>query len=175
MGNFDFDVFIAYSLSGYKTSIDAKEQTSYKVAENLRDKLVSKGYNCFLMEPNNSTEQINKTRDKAKKSKFFIIAVSEITIERAKKESGKIPTYTWLYNELTGFMENDKIQGKEGIAKDYIRAYTDDISINDEIIMKLHDGAKGIVSGKAPSSQTELFGNKVSVYNLGFCTFLCDQ
>ena len=50
-----------------------------------------------------------------------------------------------------------------------------DIPVTPDIIMKLHDGAKGIVSGKAPSSQTELFGNKVSVYNLGFCTFLCDQ
>ena len=40
-------------------------------------------------------------------------------------------------------------------------------------IPRLREGAQAIVDGKAEGKPTEFFGRQITVYNLGFTTFLC--
>ena len=50
-----------------------------------------------------------------------------------------------------------------------------DIPIFPGCIRKLHDGAERILNKKAEGHQTELFGQQITVYDLGFTTFLCSE
>lgn len=50
-----------------------------------------------------------------------------------------------------------------------------DFPISPVVIRRLHDGALDILAGKIAGSPADLFGNLISVYDLGFSTFLCDR
>ena len=50
-----------------------------------------------------------------------------------------------------------------------------DIPVLPEVIKKLHDGAQDMLDGKIQGTEAELFGNKIMVYDLGFCTLLYDR
>ena len=43
-----------------------------------------------------------------------------------------------------------------------------------ELIDKLHDGAQKVLERKVTGHPEEVFGNKITAYDLGFATFLCD-
>ena len=43
-----------------------------------------------------------------------------------------------------------------------------------DLIDKLHDGAIRILEGKEKGRPEELFGNRITAYDLGFAAFLCD-
>ena len=43
-----------------------------------------------------------------------------------------------------------------------------------ELIGKLHDGAQKVLERKVTGHPEEVFGNKITAYDLGFATFLCD-
>ena len=49
-----------------------------------------------------------------------------------------------------------------------------DIPIDPACIRKLHDGAQSILDRKVEGYETEFFGQKIMVYDLGFVTFLCN-
>ena len=46
--------------------------------------------------------------------------------------------------------------------------------VSPDLIGKLHDGAQAILAGRVSGRPTEVFGNSVRAYDLGFATFLCD-
>lgn len=68
---------------------------------------------------------------------------------------------------------------------EHLEAYTDqfdelwpshaDIPVSPDTIRKLRDGARAIVEGKLSGTPGEIFGQKISVYDLGFTTLLCDR
>ena len=49
-----------------------------------------------------------------------------------------------------------------------------DLPVPPGCIRKLHDGARAILDRKAEGHETEFFGQKIMVYDLGFTTFLCN-
>lgn len=84
------------------------------------------------------------------------------------------------------FMFGDHRNMKDYIRSlDGLRAYKDmideiwpshgDIPISTDIIDELLNGAKNIINGRIPGSPTEIFGNGVVEYDLGFSTVLCDN
>lgn len=50
-----------------------------------------------------------------------------------------------------------------------------DIPVSPDVIKKLHDGAQDMIDGKIRGKEAELFGNKIMIYDLGFCAFLYDR
>ena len=50
-----------------------------------------------------------------------------------------------------------------------------DLPISPDYIRKLHDGAKSIMDNKVEGYAADFFGQKITVYNLGFTTFLCNH
>jgi glyoxylase-like metal-dependent hydrolase (beta-lactamase superfamily II) len=50
-----------------------------------------------------------------------------------------------------------------------------DIPVYPDCIRKLHDGAQRILNGEAEGHETEFFGQRIMVYDLGFTTFLCNK
>ena len=50
-----------------------------------------------------------------------------------------------------------------------------DIPLSPEIISMLHDGARAISAGTASGTPVDFRGTRIVVYDLGFCTFLCDN
>ena len=50
-----------------------------------------------------------------------------------------------------------------------------DIPLSPDCIRRLHDGAVKILNGEAEGKPTEFFGQQITVYNLGFTTFLCNK
>ena len=66
-----------------------------------------------------------------------------------------------------------------------LEAYTDqfdelwpshaDIPIYPDVIGKLRDGALRVLEGKVPGQPRELFGQAITVYDLGFTILLCDR
>lgn len=46
--------------------------------------------------------------------------------------------------------------------------------VDPKLIGDLHEGAKRILSGELEAEKTEIFGQKISVYNVGVAKFLCD-
>ncbi len=49
-----------------------------------------------------------------------------------------------------------------------------DIPVSPETIKKLHDGAIDILQGKVKGTPIDMFGNKITAYDLGFSTLLCE-
>ena len=49
-----------------------------------------------------------------------------------------------------------------------------DLPIFPDCIRRLHDGAQQILDGKAAGHETDFFGQKIMVCDLGFTTFLCN-
>ena len=49
-----------------------------------------------------------------------------------------------------------------------------DIPLSPDCIPRLREGAQRIVDGEAEGKPTEFFGQQITVYNLGFTTFLCN-
>ena len=43
-----------------------------------------------------------------------------------------------------------------------------------DLIDKLHDGAQAVLAGTVPGRPEEVFGSRITAYDLGFATFLCD-
>lgn len=68
---------------------------------------------------------------------------------------------------------------------EHLEAYTDqfdelwpshgDIPISPDVIRKLRDGARCVLEGKVPGQPRELFGQAITVYDLGFTILLCDR
>ena len=50
-----------------------------------------------------------------------------------------------------------------------------DIPVSPDVIGKLRSGAQAVLDGKIQGRPAERFGNKIVVYDLGFCSLLCDQ
>ncbi|MBQ3815187.1 MAG: MBL fold metallo-hydrolase [Clostridia bacterium] len=50
-----------------------------------------------------------------------------------------------------------------------------DCPVSPGIIQRLHDGAEKILAGEIPGKPTDLRGQQIVVYDLGFCTFLCGE
>lgn len=50
-----------------------------------------------------------------------------------------------------------------------------DIPISKDVIQKLHNGAEGILAGKVKGKETEMHGQSIVEYDLGFCSLLCDK
>ena len=50
-----------------------------------------------------------------------------------------------------------------------------DIPITTDTIKMLHDSAEEILAGKVTGKPEEMFGSKITAYDLGFCTMLCDR
>jgi glyoxylase-like metal-dependent hydrolase (beta-lactamase superfamily II) len=50
-----------------------------------------------------------------------------------------------------------------------------DIPVKPETIRKLHDGAQSILSGNMRGNPVEFHGNRIIVYDLGFCSLLCGE
>jgi glyoxylase-like metal-dependent hydrolase (beta-lactamase superfamily II) len=43
-----------------------------------------------------------------------------------------------------------------------------------DLIEKLHDGAQAVLDGSAAGRPTEIYGNRIREFDLGFAAFLCD-
>ena len=43
-----------------------------------------------------------------------------------------------------------------------------------KLIDKLHEGAGTVLEGNVTGHPEEVFGNRITAYELGFATFLCD-
>ena len=50
-----------------------------------------------------------------------------------------------------------------------------DIPLSPDCIRRLHDGAVKILNRETEGKPTEFFGRQITVYNLGFTTFLCNE
>ena len=50
-----------------------------------------------------------------------------------------------------------------------------DIPVSPAVIGRLRDGAREILEGHVPGQPMEMFGNRITAYDLGFCTLLCDS
>ena len=50
-----------------------------------------------------------------------------------------------------------------------------DIPLHPDCIRRLRDGAEQIVNGEAEGKETDFFGQKIKVYDLGFTAFLCNR
>lgn len=50
-----------------------------------------------------------------------------------------------------------------------------DIPVYPAVIRKLRDGAQAVLVGMIQGKPTEFFGQRIVVYDLGFCTLLCDD
>ena len=50
-----------------------------------------------------------------------------------------------------------------------------DIPVSPAVIQKLRDSAQAVMDGTIQGKPTEFFGQSVVVYDLGFCTLLCDD
>ena len=50
-----------------------------------------------------------------------------------------------------------------------------DIPVSPAVIRKLRDGAQAVLDGTVQGKPTEFFGQCIVVYDLGFCTLLCDD
>ena len=50
-----------------------------------------------------------------------------------------------------------------------------DIPVSPAVIRKLRDGAQAVLDGTIQGKPTEFFGQCIVVYDLGFCTLLCDD
>jgi len=50
-----------------------------------------------------------------------------------------------------------------------------DIPVSPTVIRKLRDGAQAVLDGAVKGKPAELFGQSIVVYDLGFCTLLCDD
>ena len=67
----------------------------------------------------------------------------------------------------------EKLEGMAG-AFDEIWPSHADLPVYPDCIRKLRDGAGSILDGKAEGHETDFFGQKIMVYDLGFVTFLCN-
>ena len=50
-----------------------------------------------------------------------------------------------------------------------------DIPLAPSVIQRLRDGAQAVLEGKISGTPTELHGCRITAYDLGFCTLLCDR
>ena len=50
-----------------------------------------------------------------------------------------------------------------------------DIPVSTDTIKLLYEGAQDILAGKVSGTPEELFGNKITAYDLGFCTILGER
>ena len=50
-----------------------------------------------------------------------------------------------------------------------------DIPVSPDVIGRLRDGARKILEGHVSGQPMEVFGNRITAYDLGFCTLLCDS
>ncbi len=50
-----------------------------------------------------------------------------------------------------------------------------DIPVSPGTIGRLREGAKAILDGAVRGMPTEMFGSRITAYDLGFCTLLCDR
>ena len=48
------------------------------------------------------------------------------------------------------------------------------LPVSPDLIDKLHDGAQAVLAGTVPGRPEEVFGSRITAYDLGFATFLCD-
>ncbi len=50
-----------------------------------------------------------------------------------------------------------------------------DLPVGKDAVGKLHDGALSVLKGSVRGTEEEMFGQKITAYDLGFCTLLCDR
>ena len=48
------------------------------------------------------------------------------------------------------------------------------LPVSPDLIDKLHDGAQAVLAETVPGRPEEVFGSRITAYDLGFATFLCD-
>ena len=69
----NYDIFIAYSLTKYSTSTEAKNQKLFSIAQKVYRKLNGHGYKCFLNSPDDPNFRYNYTPYIAKKCNLFLL------------------------------------------------------------------------------------------------------
>lgn len=69
----------------------------------------------------------------------------------------------------------DSLSRLEGLADQFDEIWPShaDIPVSPTVIGKLRDGAKAVMAGTIQGTPEELFGHSIAVYDLGFCTLLC--
>lgn len=132
----NYDIFIAYSLTKYSTSTEAKNQKLFSIAQKVYRKLNGHGYKCFLNSPDDPNFRYNYTPYIAKKCNLFLLIADSTILEKQKVETNT--KKIWWHNELSGFMSQKEIDGKPEIAKSFVQVYTEDDSLTDTAINNLH-------------------------------------
>ena len=89
------------------------------------------------------------------------------------QEHGRIFMFGERRNMKDYIASLDKLEKMAG-GFDEIWPSHSDIPLSPDCIPRLREGAQRIVDGKAEGKPTEFFGQQITVYNLGFTTFLCN-
>ena len=89
------------------------------------------------------------------------------------QEHGRIFMFGERRNMKDYIASLDKLEKMAG-GFDEIWPSHSDIPLSPDCIPRLREGAQRIVDGEAEGKPTEFFGQQITVYNLGFTTFLCN-
>lgn len=137
-----YDVFIAYNLNAYANSSEALRQSNYLKALEINNYLSNLGYSAFLLQPDDPNADYTKTPQIASKCKLFLF-VTDKNISQ-KCNDGVLRNNLWIFNELNGFMSQDSISNKHELAKPFVQVYTEDYTLSDSEVNKLHLVLRGI-------------------------------
>jgi len=161
----NYDIFIAYSLSPYSNSSEAIKQSNYLKALEIYHYLTKLGYSPYFLQPDDPTTDYTKTPLIASTCKLFLFVANRDIIQKCS--SGCLTKDLCVYNELTGFMSQKKINNKNELAKTFVQVYTEDNKLSDEKINNLHLVFQGInpirtyanlqnwVKGQLPANSTK--------------------
>ena len=89
------------------------------------------------------------------------------------QEHGRIFMFGERRNMRDYILSLEKLEKRTGEFDEIWPSHAD-IPIDPGCIRKLRDGAQSILNGEAEGHQVEFFGQQITVYDLGFTTFLCN-
>jgi len=89
------------------------------------------------------------------------------------QEHGRIFMFGEHRNMRDYILSLEKLEKRTGEFDEIWPSHAD-LPIAPGCIRKLHDGAQSILNGEAEGHQVEFFGQQITVYDLGFTTFLCN-
>lgn len=126
--------------------------------------------NCEIIRINDNTWRIEDGG-----VRFFLLAGTEkallidsgMTVHNAKdiaESLTELPVFL-----LNTHADRDHIGSNEQFGSFYMHPVAVDT------IKLLHDGAQNILAGKVRGEEAEMRGTRITAYDLGFCTILCDK
>ena len=89
------------------------------------------------------------------------------------QEHGRIFMFGERRNMRDYILSLEKLEKRTGEFDEIWPSHAD-LPIDPGCIRKLRDGAQSILNGEAEGHQVEFFGQQITVYDLGFTTFLCN-